>query len=362
MQSSAIRPERSRLFAAVAGLLVLTGLMAFFPFACVGLALLTPLLGCPLAGSNRQWAAWLAAVAPAAVSLLYRIDPLYALSLLLPGVLPLVLTLWLKARKKLAAPLSIGLYIGAYALALTSVTLAAVHALGTGLAEGLALLLSSYVEASDQPGLLLYRFAAAGLLAVPEDYSGVLPLFLLEPSVIWQMLLSLRLNVQLMLEDALPWLFVQACLLGGLFTALRVQRLRCAVLVVGPDPEHPGERKARVVAPPGFRLMAIPPRLRWVLCLMALASLVLISAQSDLFQTLGLLFYAAFSCVFQLAGAAVLVCMLSTRNPDRTLLYGVLTALLYALFPMVLFFIGIADQALHFRSRLLTSTDSHKEG
>ena len=34
MQSSAIRPERSRLFAAVAGLLVLTGLMAFFPFAC----------------------------------------------------------------------------------------------------------------------------------------------------------------------------------------------------------------------------------------------------------------------------------------------------------------------------------------
>lgn len=46
---------------AMAGLLVLTGLMAVFPFACVGLALLTPLLGCPLMGSTRQWAAWLAA-------------------------------------------------------------------------------------------------------------------------------------------------------------------------------------------------------------------------------------------------------------------------------------------------------------
>ena len=45
VQSAVIRPERSRLFAAVAGLLVLTGLMAFFPSACVGLALLTPLLG-----------------------------------------------------------------------------------------------------------------------------------------------------------------------------------------------------------------------------------------------------------------------------------------------------------------------------
>ena len=104
VQSAVIRPERSRLFAAVAGLLVLTGLMAFFPSACVGLALLTPLLGCPLAGSGRQWAAWLAAAAPAALSLLYRFDPLYSLSLLLPGTLPMALTLWLKARKKLAAP------------------------------------------------------------------------------------------------------------------------------------------------------------------------------------------------------------------------------------------------------------------
>ena len=33
VQSAAIRPERSRLFAAMAGLLVLTGLMAVFPFA-----------------------------------------------------------------------------------------------------------------------------------------------------------------------------------------------------------------------------------------------------------------------------------------------------------------------------------------
>ena len=294
--------------------------------------------------------------------MLYRFDPLYSLSLLLPGTLPMALTLWLKARKKLAAPLSIGLYIGAYAASLTLVTLAAAHALGAGIAEGLAQLLAAQVEASDQPGLLLYRFAAAGLLAVPDGYSGALPLFLLDPAVVRQMLLSLRLNVALMLENLLPWLFVQACLLGGLFTALRVQRMRCAVLVGGPDPEHPGERKARVVSPPGFRLMVIPPRLRWVLFLMALASLLLIGAQARLAQTLGLLFYATFSCAFQLAGAAVLVCMLSAHTPGRAALYGALSAVLYALFPVALFFIGVADQALHFRSRLLKTTDSHKEG
>ena len=242
------------------------------------------------------------------------------------------------------------------------VALAAAHALGAGIAEGLAQLLAAQVEASDQPGLLLYRFAAAGLLAVPDGYSGALPLFLLDPAVVRQMLLSLRLNVALMLENLLPWLFVQACLLGGLFTALRVQRMRCAVLVVGPDPEHPGERKARVVSPPGFRLMVIPSRLRWVLFLMALASLLLIGAQARLAQTLGLLFYATFSCAFQLAGAAVLVCMLSAHTPGRAALYGALSAVLYALFPVALFFIDVADQALHFRSRLLKTTDSHKEG
>ena len=49
VQSAAIRPERSRLFAAVAGLLLLTGLMAFFPPPAASGAV-TPLLGCPLVG------------------------------------------------------------------------------------------------------------------------------------------------------------------------------------------------------------------------------------------------------------------------------------------------------------------------
>lgn len=63
--------------------------------------------------------------ASAAVSLLSGFDPLYSLSLLLPGLLPLFLTLWLRARKKLAAPSVIPLFIVAYATALTLVVAAA---------------------------------------------------------------------------------------------------------------------------------------------------------------------------------------------------------------------------------------------
>ena len=355
MQSTAIRPAKAQLWAAVAGLVLLCALMLLFPFACPILALVTPLLGCPLVGHRRQWAAWTAGALPAAVSLLGGFDPLYSLSLLLPGLLPLSLTLWLRARKKLAAPSVILLFIAAYAAALTLVVAAAVHALGAGLAEGLTELAVARVAQSDEPGLVLYRFALAGLVSVPDSYQGgVLPLFLLDIDLVRQMLLSLRLH--------LPSLFVQACMLGGLVTALRVQHLNCAMLIVGPDPDHPGGRKTRVASPPGFRLLMLPAHLRWALCLMAVASLVLIASEGDLAQTLGQLFFAAFTCAFQVAGAAVLVCMLASRAPDRAPLYGALAAVLYVLFPMVLFLLGVTDQALHFRTRLLKRTDSHKEG
>ena len=363
MQSAAIRPAKAQLWSAMVGLALLCALMLLLPFACPALALVTPLLGCPLVGNRRQWAAWIAGALPAAVSLLSGFDPLYSLSLLLPGLLPLFLTLWLRARRKLAAPSVIPLFIVAYATALTLVVAAASHALGAGLAEGLTEQIVARVASSDQPGLVLYRFALAGLLSVPDSYhSGVLPLFLLDIDLVRQMLLSLRLHVQALLAQTLPPLFVQACVLGGLFTALRVQHLNCAVLIVGPDPEHPGGRKARVASPPGFRLLMLPAHLRWPLCLMAVVSLVLLTSDGDLAQTLGQLFFAAFTCAFQLAGAAVLVCMLASRAPDRAPLYGVLAAVLYVLFPMVLFLLGVTDQALHFRTRLLKRTDSHKEG
>ena len=69
---------------------------------------------------------------------------------------------------------------------------------------------------------------------------------------------------------------------------MKLVELKCPACngTVKLDPEHPGERKARVVSPPGFRLMVIPPRLRWVLFLMALASLLLIGAQARLARSL----------------------------------------------------------------------------
>ena len=67
--------------------------------------------------------------------------------------------------------------------------------------------------------------------------------------------------------------------------------------------------------------------------------------------------YAAFSGVYQLLGAAVLVFLLSRNHPARTPLYGTLAAVLYAIFPFALLVLGMADQFMHLR----TAGQSHQE-
>lgn len=361
MQPSEIRPQRAQLTAAMLGLGLLGVVMAVFPFTCVLLTLVVPLLACPLAGRKQQWAAWLAALAPAAISLLAGFHPLYAVSLALPGLCAMATALWLKRSKRLAAPAAILYEIAAYAFALLCVVICAQAALGNAIAPGLAEWLVKRVQSSGNTGLLLYRFAAAGLIAVPEGYqkAGLLS-FAFDPVLIRQLLLSLRLTAERLIASALPSLFVQACMLGGLFTALRCQRLNCMVLLVEEGPART-QRKTRVIRPPGFRMLFLPPKSGWLPGVMGLASLVLLSAQSALAQTLGQLFYAAFACTFQVLGAAVIVCLLSARKPERAPLYGALAGAAYVLFPLALFFIGVADQAGHTRVKWLKQIDQNKE-
>ncbi len=360
MQSALLKPRRAQLTANVLSLLLLVAVTAFFPATAIVLAVMAPLLGCPLIGRREQWAAWLAALTPCAATLISGGNWLLALMLMLPGTSCMGCTLWLRSQKKLGAPMAAACYTAAYAASLTLVVLAASHALGAPLSQALSDLIVSRVEGSSQPGVLLYRFASAGLLSVPKAYRQAnLLLNLLDPGLIRQMLLSLRLTLTTAFAQTLPTLFVQLCLLGGLFTALRVQKLNCAVLVVGQTAD--GEKKTQVMQPPGFRLLALPRRGRGVLIVLALCSLLPFFAQGALIDTLSTLCYAAFCCVFQLLGAAVAVCMLSARHPERAPLFGVLAGVCYVLFPTALFLIGVVDQGLHFRAALLKLDDHQKE-
>ena len=163
------------------------------------------------------------------------------------------------------------------------------------------------------------------------------------------MLLSLKSALESVMFDMLPMLFIQASMIIGLFTSLRVQRINGVILVV--EARNAAERKARIAVPTGFRMLSIPPGVHWPLTLMAVAALFLWMIQDSFAQILGQMCYSTFETSFVLVGAAVLVCVLTARHPKKKALFGVLAAAVYVIAPFVLFLIGLTDQTFHYRAR-----------
>lgn len=343
-----LKPRKADVSSQVAALAVLCASMLFSPMLCVPLCLLIPVLGCPLVGRKQEMLAWITAAVPAVSSLIAGYDWAYSISLLLMGGLTLAITRWIPMKKRVGAAGMLW-YLSAVTLALSVIAALASRALGGPLAVALPEAVVALVEKAEDPFTLLLRLASYGLAAVPEGFEkGVLYRTFTRNAMAHQMLLSLRRTMELMVEQLLPSLFVQGCLLSGLFTALRVERAHGVVLVV--EMKNTSEKQTRVAVPPGFRLLAIPRGLRWALWGMAAAALVLITQNGSYEQTLGRICHAAFESVYALAGAAVMVHVFARKYPERIALIGTLAGVIYVMAPFALFLIGIMDQAFHFRT------------
>lgn len=355
MQTVALKPKRAEWTAMIAGLVILCVVMMAIPALCAPLALAIPLLACPLIGRKEEPLAWTAAAVPVVSSLLAGYDALYAVSLLLIGLLPLLITRFVPMKERPGAK-GMLMYLGAIAFALTMVLTTATNALGAPLQYSLSEQFVQWVAQSDDPQLLLQQFAAAGLISLPEGYTdpGVMRQLMM-PVYTQQMLMSLRLTVQNLLAQYLPSLFVQSCMIVGLFTSLRLERVNGVLLVV--ETRSASEKHTRVVAPPSFRLLAMPRSLRGTVFALAVTALVLMLSSGAMARIIGQLCYAAFETMFYLLGASVLVFMYTKNDPDRRVLSGVLAAALYVLAPFVLFLIGLADQTFHFRTHQAQKPD-----
>lgn len=361
MDVVALKPQRAQLTALVLAHVLLGVFCAVAPAFAWAVALALPLVSCPLLGRKQQWIVPIACLVPCIVGLAAGYGPWPALSLLLPGSLCCGGLMALKAHKRLGSPMAIAVCVGAYAVALLLMVTAASCTLGASLAHGLTQLATQAVETARQPGLVLYQLAAAGLVNVPDGFQNTsLLMLVIDSGLIRQMLLSFTLTLETLLTGLLPALLVQFTLVGGLFTALRTQRLNCVVLLVGKSKTSPAERRAQVAPPPSFSLLTLPPAVRYGAVAFGVLGFVLCGFASSFARTLGLLMYTAFAALFELSGAAVMVGMLTLRRPQRRVLYGILTAGLYVLFPLALFLLGTADQILHFRSNII-SNDQHKE-
>lgn len=355
MQTVALKPKRAEWMAMLIGLLILCAIMLFVPALCVPLALAAPLLACPLVGRKEEAVAWVSAVVPTAASLLAGDDTLYALSLALIGVLPLLITRLIPIQKRPGA-LGMLMYVSAMAFSVTTVLAAATRMLGGPLQFALAQAFVDWVDQAPNREVLVKQFAANGLLSIPKGYmdqSAVRPL--METVYIRQMLMSLRLTMEMLLERYLPSLAVQSCLIVGLFISLRLERANGVLLVV--EARTAADKRTRVVAPPSFRLLAIPGNVRRTMLALGVTALLLLTSPGSFASTLGQLCYAAFETVFCLLGAAVMVFLYTKNDPDRRIMAGVLTTAIYLMAPFVLLLVGMMDQRFHFRNPQPTKTD-----
>lgn len=347
MQQIPLKPRKADVSSQIAALAVLGAVMLASPALCAPLSLLIPVLACPLIGRKQEFLSWMTAAVPVISSLAAGYDWAYSLSLLLMGGLALSITKWIPMKKRVGAAGMLW-YLSAVTLALVVIAALASRALGGSLTAMLPQTVVSMVEKSEDPFTLLVRMASYGLLALPEGFeNGALYRTFTHGAMVQQMLWSLRRTIELMAQQLLPSLFVQGCLLSGLFTALRVERAHGVVLVV--EMKTASEKQTRVAVPPGFRLLTLPRGLRWTLWMMAIAALVLVTESASFAQVLGRVCHAAFESVYTLAGAAVMVHVFARRHPDRLTLIGVLAGVIYVMAPSALFIIGIMDQAFHFR-------------
>lgn len=345
MQTVALKPKRAEWMFMTFGLGLLCIAMLLLPALCIPLALCVPLLGCPLVGRKEEWAAWSAAVMPAVSSLLAGYDALYAISLMLIGLVPLLITRLIPMPRRPGAK-GMMMYISAIAVSLALTLALAAHALGGPLYATLPGVIVDEISRMKDCTLILRQLAAMGLISVPDGYSlqgAARPL--MDAIHNQQMLMSLRLTLEMLIRQSLPQLFVQSCLLVGLFTELRLERVKGVMLVV--ETKTANEKRTRVIAPPSFRLLAIPQGLRTALVLLCLVSFLTVENAAG--QMLSDLAFAALSTVYMLLGAATIVFLYTKNDPDRKTLAGVIAAALYVLSPFLLLLIGVMEQFMHFR-------------
>lgn len=349
LQHVVIKPKRAEWKALYIGLMILCAAIMLAPPLSLPLALALPLLVCPMVRRSGEPAAYIAALAPTLSALLAGYDPLYAASLALIGLLPLFITRFLPDQQRTGMG-GILWYVGVMFASLTAVTVCATCALGAPLWKTLAEVLVRMIADHERSEQILLQAASAGLASIPDGYqSGSLLGIAMGATYKQQMLLSLRLTIEATLYNQLPGLLVQASVVIGLFTQLRLLRFKGTVLVV--QAVTPSERKTTVAVPLGFQLLMLPRSARRPMLVLAVASLVLLTTYSTYAQTLGQLCFTLFEQVFTLIGAAVMIHLLCHCDPERKTACGVLAAFLYLFAPFALFLIGVMDSFLHFRTK-----------
>ena len=159
-------------------------------------------------------------------------------------------------------------------------------------------------------------------------------------------MLLLRLNEGL--AQWIPSVLMHGAVIMGLSTALATERARA--------------RHADASQPmPSFTLLRLSRREQGFMLALCVAIVLTSFSDNQVTSLVCSLMYAAFSAVYQLVGAAVMVFLFGKRHPSRVPLYGMLAAFLYLVFPVALFLLGVIDQFMNFRATAYPPKDINQE-
>ncbi len=301
------------------------------------LSLLLALLVCPAFARGDVWFAVCLPLAPASAFLLSGGDLILGFLALSSPYLSLLATSLGNRRR-----LNLHAQAVAVSAAFVVSALAMLTRLGAMLGgvwyTSLADVAVRTLEHSAMGGSVLYRLVSLGILSLPDAYANTYALklgnlVLLDPALQRELLNMLRLRLNEGLASWVPSLLMQGALATGLFAALSSVRAR-------------GQGTSDA---PHFRDLQLSRAEQGALFILCIVTLLAAFAGNSFLSLVSALAYAAFSAVYQLLGAAVLISLLARRHPERAVLYGFLAAFIYLAFPIVLFMLGLIDQFVHLR-------------
>lgn len=331
---------------------VLLGCAYLLPPLAFVVAFTLSLIVCPAFSDGDTWYALALPVAPAIGFFISGGDAYFSVLLTMFPYLCL-LVVAAKQRWHMTFLLEILLCTGAFLLSALGILMRLSELLGGPLFQSLSQYVVDSIRSSLLGGSILYQLTQFGLLTVPDAYQSTAGFQLgsfvwLNPPLQKELLNMLRLRLNEGFAQWIPSLLMQGSIVLGLFTAINTERARA--------------RKAGVHQPmPSFTLLRLSRREQGFMLALCIGTVLTSFSASAVTSLVCALMYAAFLAVYQLLGAAIMVFMLARRHPERSVLYGILAALIYLIFPMALFLLGVVDQFFNFRTSGIHPKDQDQE-
>lgn len=331
---------------------VLVGCVYLLPPLAFVVAFTLSLIVCPAFSDGDIWYALALPLAPAIGFFASGGDAYFSVLLTMFPYLCL-LVVAAKQRWRMTFLMEILLCTGAFLLSALGMLIRLSELLGGPLFQSLSQYVVDWIQGSPLSGNILYQLTQFGFLTVPDAYRDTAAFqlgsfVLLNPPLQKELLNMLRLRLNEGFAQWIPSILMQGSIILGLFTALTTERAR--------------SRKATVPLPiPSFTLLRLSRREQRFMLALCIGIVLTSFSDNAVTSLVCALMYAAFVSVYQLLGAAIMVFTFSRRHPERAVLYGILAALIYLIFPVALFLLGVVDQFIKFRTSGIQPKDQDQE-